>query len=591
MLRFLREVLASTFGILLAVVLVATFLLSGFEKMPAPGVPDKAVLVIDCSLPFVDNPTPPVLADAILGGSLTSIVPLARVRDALRAAADDPRIVGLELTGYLSYTGWAMLEELRREVAQFRRSGKPVMADFLHYDEATLFLASAADSIYLPPLGDVEWNGFAIEVEYLARALAKAGVEVQVTRVGKYKSAVEPYLADSMSEENRAQLQAILRQREELLVTTVAAAREIEVEQLRQRLQTAGILSATEAMELGLVDGVRYWDESAAEFRDWSGEAYPGEAPDFWYTSIALEDYVETPAVAVDEFAPGATVAVVYAEGDIVDQGAVGQVVAPDLALQLSDLRLNDDIAAVVLRVQSPGGSATASEIILREMQLLVREKPVVVSMGDVAASGGYWIACQANEIFAEESTVTGSIGVFGMYPNAAQLADKLGVDIETVATGPHAGLYSMFQSKTEATLDRAQASVDRIYDGFLDRVAAGRELERGAVHEIAQGRVWVGSEALALGLVDRIGSLDDAIGRAAEMAGLKEGFAVSHEFYEPDEWERLLHDWLSETEVSLATPSTWGVLSGRLQRLLPLVEPRSNPSRVWARLPYTELR
>lgn len=588
MFRFLREVLASTTGVLIAGVIVLFLILNALPQTDLPEVPEGAVLLLDPSLPFVDNPVPAGFADVLLGDGATSSVPLARVRDALRAAAQDDRIVGLELTGSVAPMGWASLTELRREIVRFGASGKPILADFDFYDEDAMFLASAADTVYLAPLSEVEWNGLSAEVQYLARAMEKAGVEVQVTRVGKYKSAVEPYLSAEMSAENRAQIEAIFRQQEDELITAVAEGRGIEdPESLRALFTTDAVLSAEKATELGLIDGVRYWDEVAGELRAWTDEADPDQASELSYTHVSLEDYLTDPVADLDEFAPGATVAVIYAEGEIVGAGAPGVVAANRLVMQLAELRLDDDIAAVVLRIQSPGGSASASEFILREVELLAAEKPLIVSMGDVAASGGYWIATRANEIYAEPGTITGSIGVYGMYPNVAQLMDRLGIDIETVSTGPHANLYSLYQSLSPETLVKLQAGVDRIYEGFLDRVASGRSLEREAVHEIAQGRVWTGQAALELGLVDRLGSLPDAIARAAELAGLKEGYAVWHDYHAADEWEQLLSDLLRGAENEFTALQAPGI-STLAQRTLWLLSLEGQRTGAWARLPFT---
>jgi protease IV len=588
MFRFLREVLASTTGVLLAGVVALFLIVNALPQTDLPEVPEGAVLLLDPSLPFADNPIPSDFANVLFGEGATSSVPLGRVRDALRAAAQDDRIVGLELTGYVAPMGWASLTELRREIVRFGESGKPILADFDYYDEDALFLASAADTVYLTPLSDVEWNGLSTEVRYLARAMEKAGIEVQVTRVGKYKSAVEPYLSAEMSAENRAQIEAIFRQQEDELIAAVAAGRAIEdPESLRTLFTSGAVLSADQAIEFGLIDGVRYWDEVAGELRAWTGDADPNQPGELSYTHISLEGYLTDSVTDLDKFAPGATVAVVYAEGEIVGSGAPGVVAANRLAVQLADLRLDDDIAAVVLRIQSPGGSAAASEFILREVELLAAEKPLIVSMGDVAASGGYWIATRANEIFAESGTITGSIGVYGMYPNVAQLMDRLGVDVETVSTGPHANLYSLYQSLSPETLVKLQAGVDRVYEGFLDRVASGRSLEREAVHEIAQGRVWTGQAALELGLVDRMGSLPDAIERAAELAGLKEGYAVWHDYHEADEWEKLLSELLQGAENEFTALQAPGI-GALAQRTLWLLSQDGQRTGVWARLPYT---
>lgn len=588
MLRFLREVFASTVGVLLAVVLVLFLFLNGLPQTDLPVVPDKTVLSFDPSLPIVDNPTPLGIDALLFGGGEVSAIPLERVRVALRAAAQDDRVVGLELTGSVAAMGWATLTEIRREVEAFAASGKPVLANFAFYDEDALYLASAGDQIYLPPLGEVEWNGFAAELEYLARAFEKFGIEMQVTRVGKYKSAVEPFLSEEMSAENREQIESMLRQVEDDLVAAIVEGRELEDEAaLRGAFLEGGLLSAARAQELGLVDGVRYWDEVAGELRAWTDDPDPAEPGDLSYTSISLSEYLTDAVCDPDEFEPGATVAVVYAEGEIVDGGSPDQVAANELVPVLADLRDDDEVAAVVLRINSPGGSASASEFILREVEMLAAQKPLIVSMGDVAASGGYWIASRANEIYAEPGTITGSIGVFGMFPNVAQLADTLGVDIETVETGPHANMFSPFQPMSPGSLASVQASVDRVYDAFLDRVSSGRSLDREAVHEIAQGRVWTGRHAYTLGLVDELGSLDDAVKRAAELAGLKEEYAVWHLHHEADEWEQLLDAWLRDSGEPLAGLQDLP-LAESAQTALRASTRAQNRTGVWARLPFS---
>ncbi|MCH2101390.1 MAG: S49 family peptidase [Planctomycetes bacterium] len=384
MLRFFRDVFASTIGVLLAGVLLLSLFLNGLPQAELPTVPEKVILSWDPSLPIVDNPTP-LAADAFLfGGSVVSPLPLERVRAALRAAASDDRIVGLELTGSVAAMGWSTLTELRREVQAFTASGKPVLSNFANHDENALYLASAGELIYLPPLGEVEWNGFAAEIEYLSRAFEKVGIEVQITRVGKYKSAVEPYLTSEMSPESREQIAVQLRQVEEDLLSAVVEGRELEGDsELRVAFAEGGLLSAERAQEIGLVDGVRYRDEVAGELRAWTDEDGSDIFSDFSYASVSLADYLADPVCEPDDFVPGATVAVIYAEGEIVDGGGPDQVAANELVPALADLRGDDEIAAVVLRINSPGGSASASEAILREVEMLAGKKPLVVSMGD----------------------------------------------------------------------------------------------------------------------------------------------------------------------------------------------------------------
>ncbi len=333
-------------------------------------------------------------------------------------------------------------------------------------------------------------------------------------------------------------------------------------------------------MDLGLIQGVRYEEQVAAELRKWTDEEDWEEAGRYDYEQIWLSDYQEA-EFEEDDRVDGATVAVIYAEGEIIDGTSSGQVGGDSLAHLLESVRLDEGIAAVVLRVNSPGGSASASEVILHQVELLAAEKPLVVSMGSVAASGGYWISSLADEIYAEPNTITGSIGVFGMYPNVAGLAKEMGVAVETVKLGPHADLFSIFQSKSPESLARLQVSVDEVYDGFLDRVARGRDMGVEAVHEIAQGRVWSGTRALELGLVDKLGSLNDALDRAANLAGLAEGYATEHWTHEASEWEEFVASLVQEAPAEIvAVPDEWTRILSELQRL-------TTRRGVYARLPW----
>jgi len=595
MIRFVRDAIASAAGLLLFVLLALLFAGLFVPKQIGPHVQDDSVLLLSFAAPIVDNPVPPTLADLISGAPVSSNVPLAEVLRALEFAAQDERIRVLELDGYISGMGWATLASIRAGIAAFRESGKPVIARMDYYDEANLFVASAANKVYTDPLADIEWNGFAIEIEYLARAFEQSGVEIQVTRVGEYKSAVEPYLDSEMSAANREQLDRILQQRQTELIATVAQSRNLEVAVLQGAMLEQGYLSSEDAQQLGLIDGPCYEDEFCHEMRELIGDRTDDDYDTVYgrgYDYVHFESYVrdELPARANMS---GGTIAVIYAEGDIVDGGYPGEVVGELLALDLETARLDEDVAAVVLRVQSPGGSAMASEVILRDLQLLASEKPVVVSMGDVAASGGYWIATHATQIVAQANTITGSIGVFSMFPNVAGLMDKLGVDVETVSTGPHAaGLGSLFVPLSEATLARVQVGVDDTYAEFLQRVVEGRNLELAAVEEIARGRVWTGTDALELGLVDQLGDLQDAVERAASLAGLKEGYSVSHGYYQANEWELLLSDLLQDAGNQLARYpglqlAQYAQLPAAAQSALNSLDPKRTRHRLYARMPY----
>jgi protease-4 len=520
---FLRNFLATVLGVLAAVFLLALIASTAILHEERPELADGSVLTVDLGMAVSDRGRAPSPQEVVLSGAEDPLE-LRAVRAALLEAAADERIAGLFLRGDAAL-GTASLEALREGVAAFAAAGKPAVAFLDQPAEAELYLASACDEVFVPPLSLVEFNGLAFSSMFYKGLLDRLGIGVQVTRVGKYKSAVEPFLLDEMSPANREQLQKLADDLEAVVLERLAEGRGTTADALREVLRTRGLLSPEEAVAAGLVDGVKAFDEVLALWAERLG----AEAEEL--DQIGLEDYlalVELEAIGDDAlYETEGVVAVVYAEGDIVDGDTQDGVGGDTVARALRRARLDEEVDAVVLRVNSPGGSAFASETILREVRLTRAAKPVVVSMGDLAASGGYWISCLADEIWARPGTITGSIGVFGMFPHAGGLLAEVGVSPQTVKTGEFADMDTMWRPKSEAELARFQEEVDGIYEAFLDRVVEGRGLDREAVHEIAQGRVWSGRAALELGLVDRLGGLHDAVAAAAQRAGLGAGYEV----------------------------------------------------------------
>lgn len=495
---------------------LAMFIAGASVQVPPPG---DALLILDLDLPVADAPPRIDPLEALpVGGGGPSVHParLWEITDALRRAADDDSVRGVLLRGNVASdglrSGWAALTELRAALDDFRASGKPVCATATIYDESTYYLASAADHVWVDPMGGVLLDGFASQRVYFASALEKLGVEVQVTRVGKYKSAVEPFLADERSPEDREQTTLMLSAIEGRFVEDVAASRGMTPDALRAMMAEGRLQQGAEALERGLIDASVGYSDMIAELEDLL------DVDDL--RTFGVEAYLDP---LRDESKPANAVAVIYAEGTIVDGDGPEGVAGDTLARELRAAADNDDFEAVVLRVNSPGGSAIASEVILREVVALSRRKPVVVSMGTLAASGGYWIACRADHIVAESNTITGSIGVFGMLPNASGLLETLGLTVDVVKTAEHADALSFHRARTDEEMASVQEIVDAIYDGFLERVAVGRELDRAVVEELAQGRVWSGERALELGLVDELGGLETAIAAARERADLSD--------------------------------------------------------------------
>lgn len=519
---------------------------------------------------------------------------------ALQAAAKDDAIAGLYLTGNFNPdgygSGYGALREVRDAIAAFRAAGKPVKGYFNLLTTREYYLATAADEIVLDPYGALAMPGLASRPMFLAGAFEKFGIGVQVTRVGKYKSAIEPYTRKDMSPENRAQVQKLLDDVWAELATTVAEARGLKVEEFQRLMDTEGLIRGEEAVKHKLVDRAAYYDEVQAELKEKTGVKTASKS----FKQVDVKSYarlVSTGGLEAKRQSAGKVetggsgrVGVVYAEGPIMDGNGdeQGIVYGETLAKEIRKLRQDDNVKAIVLRVNSPGGSAAASEAIVRELALARKDKPVVVSMGTVAASGGYWIATAADRIYAEEATITGSIGVFGMFLNVQGLAtDKLGLTFESVKTGKFADAMSVTRPKTEEELAVMQRMVDWIYDQFLTKVAEARKLDRAAVHEIAQGRVWSGVEAKRLGLVDEIGGLATAIAHAAERANLGENFRVS-EFPRKKQFGEALAESLGgRKREAEAVAGPLGGLLTRVQAELGKLSQYNDPRGVYARLPF----
>lgn len=557
----------------LAMMLVAT-------TMPQPR-PGDALLVLDLDLPVADAPPRLDPLEALpVGGGGPSVHPvrLWEITDALRRAADDDQVRGVLLRGNVASdglrSGWAALTELRAALDDFRASGKPVCATATIYDEPTYYLASAADHVWVDPMGGVLLDGFASQRMYFASALEKLGVEVQVTRVGKYKSAVEPFLADERSPEDREQTALLLAAIEGRFVDDVAGSRGMTGDVLRALMAEGRLQQGDEALDRGLIDAAVGHSDMIAELEDLLGVSE--------LETFTVESYLDPQR---DLERPSGAVAVIYAEGAIVDGDGHDGVAGDTLARTLRNAAEDDDLEAVVLRVNSPGGSAIASEVILREVVALSHRKPVVVSMGTLAASGGYWIACRADHIVAEPNTITGSIGVFGMLPNASGLLDTLGLSVDVVKTAEHADALSFHRARTDEEMASVQEVVDAIYDGFLERVSVGRGMDRAVVAELAQGRVWSGEQALELGLVDALGGLDDAIAVARDRASLSSDAPVRFpQVEEPDPFDAFLREVVRQRRNR---PLTRAGLALEVDGLRRELEQVLGQGPVVARMPY----
>ncbi|MCU0549148.1 MAG: signal peptide peptidase SppA [Leptolyngbya sp. Prado105] len=596
---FLKHTLATLLGLFIflgisvgGILLVLISISMMATRDSAPTVRDKSVLVFDLSQTITDAPastsTREVLNDAIVGNRPNS-VSLRSVLDAINAATKDDRIVGLYLSGGTSSatTGYATLREVRSALERFKASGKRIYAYDVDWQEREYYLGSVADTIAVNPIGGLEINGLSSEGLFFAQALQRFGVGVQITRVGRYKSAVEPFVQNRRSPADREQTRRLLGDIWNEIVTTTSKARKLTPKQIQAIANRSGIVEPEAAVKQKLVDRVAYFDEVVAELKKITGQDDNTKS----FRQISLKNYSRVAESKSNERTSRNQIAIVYAEGEIVNgQGAAGQIGGDRLARQLRDLRLDDDVKAVVLRVNSPGGSATASEIIQREAILTNQVKPVIVSMGNVAASGGYWISTYASQIFAEPTTITGSIGVFGRILNVQQLANRNGITWDVVKTGRFADAQTVSRPKTPQELAIIQKSVDRIYNQFLTKVADSRKLEKSKVAELAQGRVWSGIQAKRLGLVDELGGLQDAIRAAADRAKLGDDWQIE-EFPKPRSFEERLLESLtgSSVEESIEIDPLTNEMK-KFQAQFETLKSMNDPKHIYLRLPFDVL-
>ncbi len=498
-----------------------------------PAVHDHSIMVVDLSVNIADAPpsggSEEFIAE-ILGSSGPQRLQLRKVVAAIDAAATDNRIRGMFLQGTFSPvalgSGYAALLEVRAAIERFRDTGKPVVAYLVGPSTRDYLVASAASRIVINPLGMLATPGLSAEVMYLGGTFEKFGIGVQIAKAGKYKSAGEAFSQREMSPAEREQMTALLADVWAEFIEPVSKSRGIAPQELQALIDNEGIITAERALATGLVDEIKDFSDVLVELKEMTGR----KAGEGAFTQVALPLYIAERFPAKAGPGPKDRIAVVYAEGTIVDgEGGPNNVGGDRLARELRKIRRDDKVKAVVLRVNSPGGSAVASEVIRQELVLLHAAKPLVVSMGTVAASGGYWISTDCDRIFAQPNTITGSIGVIAILPNLQGLVQKLELNVETINTGRNADLFSIVKPRTPEAMGVIQKLVDETYVKFIDRVVAGRELDREAVEAVAGGRVWSGADALERGLVDELGGLKQAIAHAADLADLEDYTVVDH--------------------------------------------------------------
>ena len=584
--KFWRVVLGSMVGFVLATVIVSILsllmflgMIASFEKLGSStvstNVKDNSVLLLDLSASINERA---VEIPFDFGEYAQQSLGLDNILKAIDAAASDSKIKGIYLKSRTVSGSPATVKTIRDALMEFKKCGKFVYAYNDIYSQNAYYLATAADKILLNPVGDLDLRGYAFQVMFYKNLIDKLDVDVQIFRHGQFKSAVEPYFLDKMSDANREQLSTLANSLWDVFLQDVAKARKLSVDQLNGIADSLLCSSPQEALKLKLVDMLAYSDEAEQLMKS---KMNLGNGDKVNYVSV--NQYVKS--IPKKKNYASDKVAVMYAFGEISDgKGDSGRGIYSDTFVKdFRKVYKDKDVKAIVLRVNSPGGSALASENIWNEIELAKKAgKKVVVSMGDYAASGGYYISCNADYIIAEPNTITGSIGVFGMIPSVQNfLKNKIGITIDKVSTNQHSDFGSLYRPLDALESERVQASIEEIYGTFTKRVADGRHLDVAYVDSIGQGRVWAGSDALKLGLVDQMGNIDDAILKAAELAQI-EGFDVCY-YPEKKDWFSMIFS-LKEDAVDAAVRQKTGVYYQLFNDMQQVLENEG----VQARMPMT---
>jgi len=522
--NFFKVVLASAIGYIIAGIILLTLLIVTIIGIASSSsdqeeLPSDAVLTLKLNYPIVDRVQDgnPLAALALLNPNEQTPLGLNDILSSIEKAKTDNNIKGIILDLTTFQAGYAKLTEVRNKLEEFKATGKFIYAYADYYYFPTYFMASVADSVFVNPEGEMAFNGMVAQVTFFAGALEKLGVNMQVVRAGKFKGAVEAYTRNNLSPENKEQIEIYINSVFNETLAKISKSRKIDVAKLKADADELKMKSVNDFKSNGYIDAVAYRDQFYSAMKKRMGVKDDHKVP-----LISEQKY----AKSLEDVGSGSDrIAVVYASGDIIGgKGDGTQIAADDLAETLKNVRLDNKVKAVVLRIDSRGGSSLASDIIWREAKLLSAAKPLIVSMSDVAASGGYYIATPASKIVAEPTTITGSIGVFGLIPNAQKLLnDKLGIEFEYVGTGKHSDIGRIDRDMTLEEREYIESIIDKIYDTFLSRVAEGRKMTKEQVHEVAQGRVWTGVMAKEVGLVDELGGLEKAIEIAAKEANRTE--------------------------------------------------------------------
>lgn len=547
---FFKYLLATILGVIIASIFVF-FIFMGIiasmvsSKKDEVKVKPNSVLELKFDKEIVDRSANNPFENFDFGGFEPSgKTGLDEILKNIKKAKDDENIKGIFMNSTVIPAGMATVEEIRNALIDFKSSGKFIISYSDYYSQKAYYLSSVADKVYTNPEGGVEFKGLHAELMFFKGTLEKLGIEPIAIRHGKYKSAVEPFICDKMSDANREQTSAYVNSLWLKMVEGISQSRNITVNELNKIADNLSTVNLDEAIKLRLIDSVKYYDQILCDLKTLTGAKKEPEM-------ISLQKYFNAPGARKDKKLAKDKIAIIFAQGEIVTGKGSEEIIGSDrISKAIREARTDSTIKAIVLRVNSPGGSALASEIIWREMKLAAAVKPVVASMGDVAASGGYYISCAADTIVASPNTITGSIGVLGLMMNGQKfMKDKLGVTTDRVTTNKYSDIGNFFRPMTNEEKAIILTEIEKVYDTFITHVAEGRHMTKEKVDEIGQGRVWSGITGKNIGLVDVLGGMDRAVEIAAEMAKLEKYRIVSLPKLE-DPFTQLLKSFGEETHA-----------------------------------------
>ncbi len=581
---FLKYTLAVITGIILVSILFFVILLSSLSAIVSSGnkpasINENSVLVLKAGATIPDRGNDnPIAGVDIFNMTLTPTPGLNDILNNIKKAASDYKIKGILIENGLLSSGWGTTEEIRNALEKFRASGKFIISysDYVLTQEC-YYLSTAADKIYINPSAMIDFKGLSSEVMFYKDALDKLGVQVQVIRHGRFKGAVEPYMLDKLSKDNREQIKDYTGSIWNHVLKNISQSRDIPVASLNTMADNLDGTIASTALENKMVDGLVYRDELIDTLKSLSGISSDDDL-----NMVSMTKYSNVPDQVKAEYTKN-RISVIYASGTIVTgKGTDNNIGGDYFAGIIRGERKDSNVKAIVLRVNSPGGNAIAANIMWRELELAAKVKPVVVSMGNYAASGGYFISAPATVIYSDPTTISGSIGVFGLLPEAKKLlGQKLGITTDVVNTNTHSDFPSVFRPLTTYERDIMQTSVENTYSDFVGKVAEGRKMQEKSVDSIGQGRVWSGLRAHEIGLVDSIGGLEDAIKGAAQLADIVT-YTIRELPVPVDPYTKLLTQLTGDVRMKIIRKSL-----GESYRYFDMVEEIKNMSGIQARLPY----